>query len=126
MFIIESTGKPYINPETGNAEMWDEKPEGYLTWEEYEALEQTEPEPEPVPDSVTARQGFIYLHRIKALNAIESKFEYLPENEKIEAKIEWEKVTVIERANPLVQKIKALMEWTDEDLDTMFIEANKI
>ena len=125
MFNIEETGKPYINPETGNPEIWDERPEGYLTWEEYDALHPEEQQ-EPVPTSVTSRQAHIYMHRKGLLDEISAKFNELPEPAQTEVHIEWAKATVIERSNPLVKQIQLMFDWSEEDLDQMFIEASEI
>ncbi|MFA7488185.1 MAG: hypothetical protein WCY72_08885 [Lysobacteraceae bacterium] len=79
-----------------------------------------------IPANVTARQAHIYLNRIGLLDIIETLFEQLPEPEKTEAKLEWHKTSVIERNNTLLQKVKTLMNWAEEDIDIMFVEANKI
>ena len=81
---------------------------------------------ESPPFSVTVRQGFIYLYRIGLLEVIERMFEQLPEPQKTEAKIEWEKTSVIERDNPLLQQVAQMQGWAEEDLNQMFIEASKI
>ena len=44
----------YVNPDSGNHEVWDEKPEGYLTPEEWEELHPTPPPPPPTRDEQIA------------------------------------------------------------------------
>ena len=44
----------YVNPENGNHEVWDDKPEGYLTPEEWEQLHPTPPPPPPTKEEQIA------------------------------------------------------------------------
>ena len=44
----------YVNPESGNHEVWDKKPDGYLTPEEWEKLHPTPPPPPPTRDEQIA------------------------------------------------------------------------
>ena len=44
----------YVNPNSGNYEVWDNPPEGYLTPEEYEKLHPTPPPPPPTKEEQLA------------------------------------------------------------------------
>lgn len=87
------------------------------------------PEQQPeeiVPTSVTARQGWLYMHREGLLGQIEDYIDSQPEPEQTEARIEWEKTAVIERNNPMLAQIAETMQWDDERLDEMFLAASKL
>ena len=44
----------YVNPDTGNHEVWDNPPAGYLTPEEWEKLHPTPPPPPPTKEEKLA------------------------------------------------------------------------
>jgi len=84
------------------------------------------PTPKPEPTQVTRRQAKIYLHRQGLLDAVESALDELDEPMKTEGRIEWEEALTFDRANPLIAMIASVMEWSESELDEMYIEANKI
>ena len=63
----------YISPD-GNPEMWDQKPNGYFTPEEWEADHPAPPPPEPTPEEIAqaeikSRLSQIDLESVRPLRA---------------------------------------------------------
>jgi hypothetical protein len=57
----------YYSP-TGNIEVWDEKPQGYYTVEEWEELHPAPPLPEPTKEEKLARLDFEYTQQKRELS----------------------------------------------------------
>jgi len=71
-----------------------------------------------IPDRVTMRQARIYLARTGMIDTITAQIEQLGG----EALITWEYSQEVQRSNPLVSALG----FTDEQLDTMFLEASQL
>ena len=80
----------FISP-SGNPEIWNEKPEDYLTPEEWDAAHQPPPPPEPTPEELRAAQiaqikaalVTIDLASIRPLRAIADESDMPEDHEKI-------------------------------------------
>ena len=89
----------YYSPD-GNIEVWDKKPDGYYTVEEWEAMHPAPPAPEPTTDE-----------KIAALDADYNRQKQDLINEYTDAQIHGDTDTIA-----LVQKeMTALDEWYDEE-----------
>lgn len=75
------------------------------------------PEPEPVPTSVTRRQGRLALLHVDKLDAVEAAIA----NDR-QGQIEYEADTW-ERSNPFLQALWAQLGGTESELDELFIMA---
>ena len=92
----------YVNPDTGNHEVWDEgkQPENYITPEEWEELHPTPPPPPPTRDE-----------QIAALTA-----EYTQEKANLcEAYTTAQMQGDTETAQSVAQDMADLDEWFDEE-----------
>lgn len=78
--------------------------------------------PEPVPTTVSMRQARLQLLATNDLTTVDAAVSNMGQA----AQIEWEYAATVERSNPLVAGIQALLQWTDEQLDTYFREAAKL
>ena len=74
-----------------------------------------------VPTSISMRQARLYLYRVNLLDGIE---EVVSSNE--EWKIQWEYSASIDRKNELVLLVQERFKLTDTEVDSIFIEANKL
>lgn len=101
-----------------------------LTEQEYNELHETELSlrtvEKIVPQVVTPRQARLALLQANVLTQVINTFEQLEEPLKSAAKIEWEFSTEIDRKSPLVNVMKNVLEWDDEQIDDLFISASKI
>lgn len=87
--------------------------------------------PVPVPFAVTTRQARIILALQPSpdnafphlLAYITAQFEALPEPDKTVAEITWEYSTEVQRTNPLIAQMQAMIGFTDEQIDQLFIQA---
>lgn len=82
------------------------------------------PPPVKVPESISAANGMIYLHRQGLLDEVEA-FVKDPATD-LEFKIAYERQTIWRRDSPLVDAVRKQMRWTNAQVDEMFIEAAKI
>lgn len=81
--------------------------------------------PEPpiyVPQQITRRQCFIYLHRLGKLATVKA----MRQNMTYEEQISFDEAGVVYRTDPIVNAVIQLMDWTPEQADQMFIDAEKI
>ena len=81
-------------------------------------------EPEPiiiVPNSITMRQARLYLLSIEKLDDVEI---LVSQNKAWQ--IEWEYASEVLRTNQLIPALQESLALTDEQVDTMFIEASKL
>jgi hypothetical protein len=82
---------------------------------------------EPVPESVTPRQVRLALLAFgvteEMINASIDAFE---DPLKSQARIAWEYSTLFFRSNPLIAFVQAALQWTDEQVDALWIAASKI
>lgn len=85
-----------------------------------------EPQPESVPQSLTARQARLALHGIGKLSGVPAAIAALPEPQKTQAEIEWEYATHIERNNQFVAVLASALQLTDEQINQLFIEGAKL
>lgn len=92
-----------------------------LTQGEYEQMWRDELAARKVR-TVSMRQARLQLLAAGVLDDINSTIATMPQA----AQIEWEYATEVQRGNPLVAGIQQLLQWTDEQLDTYFIEAAKL
>lgn len=87
--------------------------------------------PPPIPTSVTPRQARIVLALTPSedpafanlLQQVEAAFAALPEPDKTVAEITWNFSTEIQRSNPLITQMQAIIGFTDEQIDQLFIQA---
>lgn len=94
----------------------------YLKW--LEAGNQPEPyiePPKPIPSTVTMRQARIALHRAGVLSMIEAALQG-----NVEAQIEWEYATTVDRNSALVAELASSLGLTPEALDALFDQASQI
>lgn len=85
----------------------------------------------PLPAFVTPRQARLVLVSNPAtdeaypnlLAQVEAAFASLPEPLKTQAEITWEYSTEIQRNNPLIAQMQAVIGFTDEQIDQLFIQA---
>lgn len=75
-----------------------------------------------VPASVTMRQARLQLLAIGKLAEVETAITSMSDA----AKITWEFSSVVERNNPLVATMQALLGFSDAQMDELFISAAKL
>lgn len=73
------------------------------------------------PTSISMRQARLYLYKVNLLDGVE---EVVSSNE--EWKIQWEYSASIDRKNELVLLVQERFKLTDTEVDSIFIEANKL
>lgn len=81
--------------------------------------------PEPVPSSVTKRQGRLALLQAGKYQAVLDAFDALPSPEKERAWIEWD-ATTYERTSPFLQQLAVLIDLDSQQLDSLFIAAAQL
>lgn len=74
-----------------------------------------------VPTSISMRQARLYLYKVNLLDGVE---EVVSSNG--EWKIQWEYSVSIDRKNELVLLVQERFKLTDTEVDSIFIEANKL
>jgi hypothetical protein len=89
-----------------------------------ETPEPVEPEPVPVPPSVTMRQARLALLAAGLLSGVEAALDALPSPAREAARIEWEYSNEVMRHNGFVSQIGPLLNLTDAQLDALFLEAS--
>ena len=77
-------------------------------------------EPEPVPQSITARQARLALLSIGKLGDVDTAIAGMPSPQKEQAQIEWEYATAIERQHEFVGNLGAALGLTDSQVDDLF------
>lgn len=77
--------------------------------------------PVVVPKSITMRQARLQLLEVELLDEVEA---FVSQDRKWQ--IEWEYANEVYRDSPLTSALKSLLALTDEQIDTMFIEASKL
>jgi hypothetical protein len=82
--------------------------------------------PRYVPQSVPIRKAKLALHRAGLLTQVPVVIASLPDNERIEAQIEWDTVNDLERSHPLVIGLGAMLGLNDTEIDDLFIAADAI
>lgn len=85
-----------------------------------------DPIPEPVvvvPIEVTQRQARMALHALGHLTSVEMAINALPDPPRTEARIAWDFSNTIQRSNPFVSQLAALLGFTEQDLDELFVMA---
>lgn len=75
---------------------------------------------------VKQRQARLYLFNHGYLAQVESALQGLPEPQRTTALIEWEYASDIERTNPLVSAVAAILGWSTEQVDLFFAEASAL
>lgn len=112
-------------------------PEGWEPEEGYYAIgndllpegwERIPPEPEKVPDSVTATQIRLWLvtHGI-SLQAIESTIDSIEDSQTRDiVRVQWEYAPYVERKHFMINTLGAALGFSSEQIDNAFIEANKL
>lgn len=80
-----------------------------------------EPIPEPIPKVITMRQARLQLLDVGLLDNVEA-FVTLDRK----SQIEWEYANEVYRQSPLIESVKESMSLTDEQIDSMFLEASKL
>lgn len=81
------------------------------------------PPPPSVPIEVTQRQARMALHALGHLASVEAAINALPDPPRTEARIAWDFSNTIQRSNPFVSQLAALLGFTEQDLDELFIMA---
>jgi hypothetical protein len=79
--------------------------------------------PDPVPDSVSMRQARLALLGAGLLDAVEATIAAMEGAEGKAAQIEWEYATEVRRDSPLVAGLTAALGLTEEQLDSLFLQA---
>lgn len=79
-----------------------------------------------VPKSVSMRQARLALLAIGKLSTIDNAIHTLPEPQKTEAYIEWTYSSEVLRDRPFLLQITQALGMTEEEVDTLFIEASKL
>jgi len=79
--------------------------------------------PPPVPVEVTQRQARMALHSLGLLTTVEAAINALPDPPRTEARIAWDFSNTIQRGNPFVSQLAALLGFTEAQLDQLFIAA---
>lgn len=74
-----------------------------------------------VPTSISMRKARLYLYKVNLLDGVE---EVLSSNE--EWKIQWDYSASVDRKNELVLLVQERFKLTDTEVDSIFIEANKL
>lgn len=80
----------------------------------------------PVPHSITMRQARRYLLNIGRLQDVNTAIDNLTEPQRTAAQIDWEYSQVVDRDSEFVLLLAPVLGWDSDDLDTMFIEADKL
>lgn len=81
------------------------------------------PEPvEPIPASITMRQARLQLLADGVLDDVSAAVAGMG----AAAQIEWEYASEIQRTNPLVPAMQAILSWDEARVDQYFIEASKL
>ncbi|OZI26716.1 hypothetical protein CAL26_05180 [Bordetella genomosp. 9] len=100
-------------------------------WQSYEAWASNGNTPDPapglpiiVPQSVTRYQGEVYMRRIGIWATADGLFSTMADDD--ERKIAWLRAPTFNRSSPALNYACEQMGISDEQRDTMFIEANKI
>jgi len=88
-----------------------------LTAEELAAIKRSK-----TPQSVTMRQARLQLLALDKLAIVDAAVPTIGPA----AQVEWEYASMVERSNPLIPAIQTLLGWTEDDLNTYFIEAAKL
>lgn len=80
----------------------------------------------PIPQEVTMRQARLALLAIGKLASVEVYINSLTDPPKSAARIEWEVSNTVKRDNEFVLMIGEMLGMSEQDLDTLFIEAAKL
>ena len=80
-----------------------------------------EPLPEPIPQVITMRQARLQLLEVGLLDDVEALV-----SQDRKSQIEWEYANEVYRQSPLIESVKEAMSLTDEQIDSMFLEASKL
>jgi len=76
-----------------------------------------------VPASVTLRQAKLALALANKLADVQPIIDAMPEPQKTFAQIEWNSASSVERNNQLVHIVALNNNWTEEEVDQLFITA---
>lgn len=79
-----------------------------------------EPEPEPVPEAVTARQARLALLGVGKLAMVEGALAAIPGVQGEAARIEWEYASEVQRHSPLIAALAPMLGLTDSQVDDLF------
>jgi hypothetical protein len=82
------------------------------------------PPPPAVPIEVTQRQARMALLSVGLLSTVEAAINALPDPPRTEARIAWDFSNTIQRSNPFVSQLAALLGFTESQLDELFITAS--
>ncbi|OZI20502.1 hypothetical protein CAL26_23700 [Bordetella genomosp. 9] len=111
--------------------LWIANNPGDQAWTDYLAWVDSGNVPAPAPDlpvivpqSVTRYQGEVYMRRIGIWASADSLFSQMADDD--ERKIAWLRAPTFNRSSPALNYACEQMGISDEQRDTMFIEANKI
>lgn len=80
--------------------------------------------PEPVPQSITARQIRLWLVRRWLLSAVDSAIDGIADHSQRESvRVEWSHAPYIERSHPWLMPLAAALGLSEADVDQAFREA---
>lgn len=115
--------KPTYDPKTQIAKLGSPtlNPDG--TWSREWFIED---KPVVIPTVVTMRQARLALLEQGLLAQVEVALASLPSPDKEKAQIEWEYATVVRRDSTLVQQLSSALNFTEEQLDTLFAQGYNV
>lgn len=109
--------KTFVSP-NGDYEVWDTKPDGYMTVEEWLYLHPTE---------VTAKQIRLALLHMTLLRDVEKIIASGSTDEiKQEAEIEWEYGTTIHKSGKFMTLFREFYGFSDDQIDDIFVQASRL
>ena len=79
-----------------------------------------------VPTEVSMRQARLQLLAYGVLDQVQTVIDSMPSPDKEQAQINWDYAIAVYRTDPLVLAMQQALNLTDEQVDTLFIEASKL
>ena len=122
--VIDHTSNPKC-PD-GYIEMAEARPTPDHVAQENGTWAIPQPEPDPIPPSVTMRQARLALLGTGMLDAVSAGIEAMPGVDGAAARIEWEYAATVERDSPLINGLSVAIGMTDSQVDELFLAASKL
>lgn len=116
--IQRLTDNAFIPQDEGNSDY-----QAYLAWlAEGNVPEPADPVIEPIPQSVSKAQGLIALEMAGVLVSIETYMQTAPRLEQLA----WNNIQQFERQSPLLNTLCTSFGLSQEDVDTLFVNASNV